>query len=505
MQKARIVVALSCACASAACSTEIATAVHPRPTPGLPEPQPCTSPRITDRITETSITLPEAVRYRRSLSYFGLPQDERIAFSSSTNNASYVAWLNNSGTYVHVTPVAVTGTEMARSEPDYLVPGTELSGLVAFDDGFALLTRRTDRGDPIGEGGMPAQATHLVRWKNGSELFAVALTGTASITNADLSEKRDYPFGQSGRLAFKGTHYGAYFSVRGFSAPTGGPPQDRYAGEHGDKFVQIDDSGRLVNAWRMGCRQHLQGRLIADESGFVRFCLSDGTIGNPGLQVVEGTANARHLAFESSPPPMIERGYGGGNFGSAVKTASGYLVAWSSRGVSLPINATSPEAAHESHEPAVAVLDNNRQLTSSPEWPFLMTRPPPQDAVNVHAAAYGDKVLVVWETIETPQFRHPRELPTVRAGEGFSTGVYGGTHFRLVDAAGKSASQEDWLPRAIAPNGADDIVQLSNGDLMWAYVREPQRDFQTIVANADLPNLPNLYEIRLVRLTYCIP
>ena len=508
MQKARYLVALSCACASAACSTEIATAVYPRRmdagTPGLPDKPPqCNSSRIIDRLSQASIPLPEGVRYKRGLSYFGLPQDERIAFSSSINNVSFVAWLNNSGTHVHVTPLALTATEMTRFGTDYIVQGTELSGLVALDDGFAILTRRTDIGEALGEGGMPVQATHLVRWQNGRELFAVPLTGTRSITNADLSEKRDYPISQSARLVFNGTHYGAYFSVRGFDAPAGGPPEDRWPGQLGDKFVQVDDGGRLVSAWRMGCRQHLQGRIVVDGSAFVPFCMSDGTIGDPGVNLVEGPGDARYnIAFESAPLPMVTYGYAGGNFGSVVKMPGGYVVGWASRGVSYPIDEASPDALYDFHEPAVAVLGPNRRLSAPPEWPFLTTSRPARDAVNVHAAPYGaDKVLIVWETIDAPRFR-----PGMDPGEGFSTGSYGGTHFRFVDAAGKAVSdEEETSPSAIAPNGPDEIVQLSNGDLVWAYVPEPQRDFQATVSGTELPNLPIISQIHLVRLLYCTP
>jgi len=504
MQTARYLVALSCACASVACGTEVAVAV--RPAPEGERPAQCNSPRIVDRLTYGRVPLPEGVRYRRApQSYFGMPQDERIALARSKSNVTLVAWLNNAGTDVHVTPLAVTKTEIGRFSPDFVVPGTELSGLVAHDDGFAILTRRPDLGDPLGGNGTQAQATYLVRWQNAvGETFSVPLTGTSSITNADLSEKRDYPIGQSGRLAFNGTHYGAYFSARGFTraATNDQRPNDRYAGQLGDKFVQVDDRGRLVNAWRMGCRQSLGSRLVAEASGFVMFCMSEGTIGDPGVNLVWGPFDARegrHLAFEAAPSPEQEFGYAGGNFGSAVKTPAGYLVAWAARGVATPLDRDSPDALFQSHDVAVVTLNSSLEPTER-DWPFL---PPPRsepasDVVNVHAAPYGNNVLVVWETIEKPEFR-----PGMMSNQGFSTGGYGGTHFRFLDAAGKEASKEEVVQRAIAPNGPDDIVQLSNGDLLWAYVPEQQRDFETLVTNVS--NQPIIQEISFVRLLYCPP
>jgi hypothetical protein len=294
MQKARYLVALSCAYASAACGTELARAVNiplvEAGTPGIPEKPPqCLSNKITDRLTYGSVSLPDGVRYKRSGYFFGFPQDDRIALSPSTNGAM-VAWVNAGGTTVHVTPLATgAGGEIARAGADAWVDGSELSGLVALDDGFALLTRRPDPGEPVGDGMTQALATYLVRWQNGRELWAVPLTGTKSITNpTDLDLKRDFPLpsGISGRLAFNGLHYGAYFTTRGGAG-------DQYVGEHTDKFVQVDDNGQLVQGWRKGCRVSLGNRLVAEATGFVAFCMSDGTIEPAGLSVVLGPRNAR--------------------------------------------------------------------------------------------------------------------------------------------------------------------------------------------------------------------
>jgi hypothetical protein len=112
----------------------------------------------------------------------------------------------------------------------------------------------------------------------------------------------------------------------------------------------------------------------------------------------------------------------------------------------------------------------------------------------VHAAPYGDKVLLVWETIENPTYLR-----------GMGSGSYGGTHFRFVDGQCKSASMEEVSLDAIAPNGPDDIVQFPNRDIGWAYVREAERNFQTAVAGANVPNLPPITEIHFVRLPYCQP
>jgi hypothetical protein len=499
MHKARSLFALSFACANAGCGTEVALAVYPVPAdagvPGLPEKPPqCGSTKLIDRLSYGAVPLPEAVRYKRTGYFFGLPQDDRIAFSMLNNHVGMVAWVNSSGTTVHVTFLAVGPDSISRVGADVPVDGTELSGLVALDDGFALLTRRPDIGEPIGPGMTQEQATFLVRWQNGGVTFAVPLTGTRSIVNvSDLALKRDfpnpvtgYPNPLSGRLAFNGSHFGAYFSVRGGVGDAHG------LDSHADKFVEVDQSGQYVGGWRMGCRQSLGNRLVAEPSGFTAFCMSDGLIDTPGLRYVWGAGSSRRLASESV---TREGAYVGGNFGSAVKIADGYVIAWASRGVTAGSSVESPIPSYDLHEPAAIILDNSGNLIFK-DWPFLAPAPRPiRDAVNLHASPYGDKVLFVWETIDSPRFV---------ASNGYSTGAYGGTHFRLMDTQGKPASDDEIMPTSIAPNGQDEIVQLPSGDLLWAYVPEV-RDFQMPVTSMALPSLPPIYEIKFVRLRYCIP
>jgi hypothetical protein len=398
--------------------------------------------------------------------------------------------VNGGGTTVYVTYLAVGPDSISRIGADIPVDGTELSGLVALNNGFALLTRRPDPGELIGPQMTQMQATFLVRWQDAREIFAAPLTGTTSIVSGpDTYMKRDFPNPisgflnpLSGRLAFNGSYFGAYFSVR---VPING---EYY---HADKFVQVDLSGRDATGWRMGCRQSLGNRLVADPSGFVAFCMSDGTFDSPGLRIVSGSEDSRRLASESG-----SGAYAAGNFGSAIKAPNGYLVAWASRGVALGSSVEAPEAYSDFHEPAVALLDNDRNLLSR-EWLSLApSQKPIRDAVNVHAAPYGpDKTLIVWETIDTPQYR---------PSTGYSTGAYGGTHFRLVDAQGKVASEEEFTLESIAPNGQDEIVKFPNGDVGWAYVPEA-RDFQMPVASMQLPYLPAISEIKFVRLRYCTP
>jgi hypothetical protein len=368
-----------------------------------------------------------------------------------------------------VTPIAPAEFSPAgndvRANEDMLVDGFDVGGLVALDDGFALLTRRADPGEPIPESA--GQATFLVRWQNGTgPLFAVPLTGTESRTSADAAEKRDFPLPISP------------ISLAG-------------------RLVVVDEAGQVVSSFRALCRRNLGSRLLYDTTGFVPFCLSDGDYGTAGLYAVPPTKPTIKLATEST---FSTGNYVGGNFGSAVKLANGngYVVVWATRGFRYANGGI--VAGYESHAPAIALLKKDLTLVAgnNPNWPFIPRTdaggygPVYEDAVNVHAQAYGDKVLIVWETITSPVYR---------PNTGVSTGNYGGTHFQLIDANGYIASAEEIVPNSIAPNGPDDIVLFPNGDIGWAYVPE-DRYFQNFTA----PNgVSALTEIRFVRLPYCTP
>jgi hypothetical protein len=505
MHLAHSFIVLSCAGLVTACGTDFAIAVHPAPTQSgdastppmdIPDAPPaCSSVTISGRVQRSRIRLSEGVRYRRAEPYFyGYPQDERIALAPwGSEGRAMVAWLNAGGTDVHVTlltPQLERLPEDLIDLDDYVVPGTELSGLVAHDDGFAVLTRRLDPGEPIGPGTPPArmQAAHLVRWAlDRREVFARPLTGTFSIvTGVPENERRDHPevtptsIGLSGRLAHNGTNYAAYFTSEG-------GVRDRFAGMSSDKLVQVDDSGNYVSSWRAaGCRQSLGGRIVPELDGFTVFCMSDGALGESGIYAVERSGGTRFLAPQVAP---AAGDYLGGNLGAALKTPSGYLVAWASRG----IDTGTGNYVFEPHEPATMAISNALVRVGTTDWPFLPDNArPKQDAVNVHAVPYGDKVLLVWETIDTPQFR---------GGAGY--GIHGGTHFQLVDHQGTKATEEDYLPDAVAPNGQDDIVQFPNKDIGWAYVREVERNFQLPAAAANPSNLPTIKEIHFVRIPHC--
>jgi len=430
---------------------------------------------LRERLTVTRIDVDGDIRYRRA-GYGGVARDERMAFAVQPSGAAQVAWLDNSLASVHVTPLT---KEQTRAAPDAIVDGFDLGGLVAHDDGFAILTRRADPGEPIGNlaaEGPVAPAAFLVRVREGRELFAAPLTGTLNITDAADSMRRDCSSGLFGRLAFNGSFYGSYFVVRGCSG-------DWAEGHYGDKLVYADADGHFVKGgWTWRCSRNLGIRLLPEDGAFTSLCMSDGAP-QAGLNLVVSGQTSRLIAREYALP-----GYSGGEFGSVVKLADGrYFVAWVSRGVRETASSTL-EVGMDQHDIGYQILSRDYAAIGRPTWLFS-TRD--VDETNLHLVPYGpNRILVVWDTVESPQCR-----------AGVCLGPYGGTHVRLIDADGSFASAEEIIPAP--PASGDDIAVYPNGDVGWAFV-PAARDYSSILQTTNgVPNVPPTRQISVARLTYC--
>jgi len=105
----------------------------------------------------------------------GLPHHRRTPFSVSPNGKSaYVAYLDSTYSSVHVQQVD-TATFATIGTP-FSTAGFEAAGLVAQDDGFALLATVKASGTKD----LPPDDTHiisLIRVKNGAEAWRTPLNG----------------------------------------------------------------------------------------------------------------------------------------------------------------------------------------------------------------------------------------------------------------------------------------------------------------------------------------
>ena len=376
---------------------------------------------------------------------------------------------------MRVTPL---NADLTRRTTDILVPGSEIGGLVALDDGFALLTRRPDPGDPPlkPETGDPVRAAFLVRYRDRTEVFAVPLTGTRSISAPDFPVARDcVPPHLYGRLAWNGVKFGAYFTVHGCQ---GDPHESFWA----DKLIYADGRGRyLRGGWGWNCGTNLGLRLLPEAGAFTAVCLADSRP-SPGLNLVTEGVPFRQISPEFAVP-----GYVAAQFGSMVKVLAdgSYALAWLSRGVNTSQGRTA--SAKQANDVMLLRLDSEYMPLGPRKW---LIETPDVAETNLHLALYGnDRLLMTWERVESPRCPNDRTC----------WGPYSGAFVRLMDLNGDALSAD--TPLTALPNNADDLTVFPEGDLGWAFVEEQERSYQNPLR--DLSKLPAKRVLSVARMHVC--
>ena len=384
------------------------------------------------------------------------------ATAVAPNGTLRVAWPASDG--VHVTPLTAAGK---RSGADTVVKGTkEVGGLVAHNDGFALLTRVADTNK------WKETAAALVRYKNGKHAWRTKLTGRSSDDTAPLLD---------GQLAWNGKKYGAYFVVHG----AGGFAD----GHFGDKLAYVGSTGKkLGGGWGWGCSHNEGIALRAETSGnFTSLCFDDW---RSGLFVSTGIG-----APDNAPVVQREQcwaGYCGGTFagrtGEIVKSSTGrYATAFASRGAASAKKNPDDSSGRgwtvkprtSTHQVALAFLKNRNTPSGKPVY---LTSAKGTEHVNVRVAPYGkDRLLVSYET-----------LKNAKCASGTCTGTFTGTHFRLVDWNGRLQGADKVVKARIS----GDIAVLKDGTLTWAYA--PVTPSYTTSLNGASPTTKTL---RIARLT----
>ncbi|MFJ9249886.1 hypothetical protein [Streptomyces sp. NPDC101776] len=417
----------------------------------------------TGTLTPTSTTLALAAKFPYlTAGYNNTRQWTRTTTAVAPDGTLRVAWPAADG--VHVTPLNAAGL---RSGGDTVVKGAkEVGGLVAHNDGFALLTRVADTNK------WKETAAAIVRYTNGRQTFSTKLTGTAS---NDTSPSLD------GQLTWNGVKYGAYFVVHG----AGGFAD----GHFGDKLAYISAKGaKLSGGWSWGCSHNEGIALHAETTGaFTSLCFDDW---RSGLFVSTGIG-APDVA------PVVQREqcwarYCGGTFpgrtGDLVKSASGrYATAFASRGATSAKKNSADSSGRgwtvtpktSTHQVAVAFMANRN---SGPGRAIYLTSAAGTENVDVHVAPYGkDRLLVSWES-----------LKGAKCAAGTCTGTFTGTHLRLIDWNGKFQSPD----KVVTARISGDIAVLKNGTLTWAYA--PVTPTYATPLNGASPTTTSL---RIARLT----
>lgn len=200
----------------------------------------------------------------------GLPHHRRTPFAiNSAGTTGHVAYLDASGSGVHIVHVNLNTMEAKRSE--VTIPNVkEAGGLVAQDRGFALLGNEpipsgTANAPP---GGTPVPA--IYRYMNGKQQWKTFLGGPGVHPDDGLSMSPD----MNGDLVWspESELYGAYFVVTDYTGFA--------EGHFGDSIQYVNENGTLEtidgasSAW--GC-SHNTGIAIeaAQEPPFATICSED--------------------------------------------------------------------------------------------------------------------------------------------------------------------------------------------------------------------------------------
>ena len=192
----------------------------------------------------------------------GLPHHRRTPFAVSPDGkTAFLAYLDASGTGVHIQGVDPK-TFAAVGTPVTIKDGKEAGGLVAHNDGFALLTNEIVSGeakDPL-----PV----MYKYTNGKQAFRTLLGGSGFSGDALASPDIN------GDLVFseKAGYYAAYIVVTSYSGSA--------SGHFGDAIRYVNPDGKVEeiqgasSSW--GC-SHNTGIAFeaADEPPFASICAED--------------------------------------------------------------------------------------------------------------------------------------------------------------------------------------------------------------------------------------
>jgi hypothetical protein len=411
------------------------------------------------------------------------PGFERVALALQNDGQAYIAWPEVNATKgadgsqqpplgIRVTPL---DANFVRRGDDTILPtALEVSGLVAHDDGFTILTRDQNPGSAIdlGDGNMVA---FLGRYQNGKQQWSVPLTGS---TSEDAAETRTlYSPRVEGELVWTGTTYGAYFVVRG---GLGDPQQGTWR----DALVFRDGQGH-PGPWPVahGCVANSSLRLIADPGK-----ASVSTTGSipevTGICVQQAKQAIKFTSLDLdrvvSDQELVSSSYSGARMGSLLKIPGGYLVFWMSLGQTND---------HQGQDIRMARLDSNFNLMSGPAW---FRRTPGSAELNLHVMPYGENrfLMVYLEIAITSAFSSDNVL---------YLGNLVGTHLTLIDVDGKIISDE--VVQGIPTPVNSEPVVLPNEDIAWPFVH-PSPDYNQVIQEN---NGPGQTELHVAQIRYCEP
>lgn len=416
-----------------------------------------------------SLTLTSSFNPVQEAYWTGYPHHRRTPFAVSPDGKSaYLAYLDASGTGVNIQGVNPT-TFAAVGDVVSVKSGKEAGGLVAHNDGFALLTNEVVSGEA---NGVPLAV--LYRYTNGQQTFKTMLGGPGIDSDNKLASPDI-----NGDLVFseKAGYYAAYIVVTSYSGSA--------SGHFGDAIRYVNTAGKLEkingasSSW--GC-SHNTGIAFeaADAPPFASLCAEDqGAIwlntqtqgmGNNGVKV-----SNEHVINGGSNEPM---GGMGGSYSALARFvgSDSYIFSWVSRGaINLGANEwmgagyTKAENRTSNRNVAIALFSDKKtivgeQATSKVgaadgDSQINWVTQTDNDCSNAHVATFDkSSALVSWEEISNPS------CPFDAMG---CKGTFAGTSFQMVDGAGKKVGE---VVKSTDTYVSGDMVTMSDGRICWPFV-----------------------------------
>ncbi|KAJ4394772.1 hypothetical protein N0V93_003992 [Gnomoniopsis smithogilvyi] len=410
----------------------------------------------------------------------GYKHHRRTPFAVSPDGSvAYLAYLDSSASGVHVQAVDPS-TFAATGTPTTVSGGKEAGGLVALDDGFALLTNEampsTTTNAPPSDTPVPVlyrfDASGTQKWKtwlggpdiddDGGHMCAPDMNGDLVYSNT------------TGRFA-------AYTVVTAYDGD--------YSGHYGDAIRYVEDStGEIVtiegasSSW--GC-SHNTGIALeaADAAPYASVCAEDqGAIWlnskGQGMTTV-GTK----ISNENTTNGAGGESLGGmsGSYSNLARwqNADGYIFAWVSRGaIDLYENAwmgTGYTAAYNrtnGRNVAIATFTDKYTMVeeqasstvgaaSGDSQVTWVTKTTTADMSNAHVATFDSTTaLVTWEEIADPHCDY------IAFG---CQGTFTGASYQLVSSDG-SLVGDALVSTDVTVSG--DLVTMPDGRICWPYVNQ---------------------------------
>lgn len=437
---------------------------------------------LTESSLEThvdAVTLSSSFNPIKEAYWTGYVHHRRTPFSVSPDGkTAYLAYLDSSDTGVHVQPIDPS-TFKATGTVVTVDGGKEAGGLVAQDDGFALLTNEAM---PSGTTNAPPDNTPvpvLYRFDaSGTQKWKTWLGGPDVDSDQGMMAAPD----MNGDLVYsaKTGRYAAYTVVTAYSGSA--------QGHFGDAINYVEDSTgeRVViqgatSAW--GC-SHNTGIALeaADEAPYASVCAED-----QGAIWLNSKGQGMSTVGTKISNENVTNGGGGESLGgmsgsysnlARFQDSEAYIFAWVSRGAKdVTINDwmgdgyTHVTNRTNGRNVAIATFSdkytmNGQQATSEVgaasgdsqvNWLTTGTA----DQSNAHVATFdGTNALVTWEEIADPFCEF------IAMG---CRGKFTGSKFQLVtnDGTGKAVG-EPLTSQDVTVAG--DLVTMADGRICWPYV-----------------------------------